>query len=210
MPLSHEHFHISTVKMHVLVVDDDCGCCLILRKMIENCGAACDIAHSGEEAVSAMSKNPCSLVFMDLCLPGDDGDVVAANIRSLKSEQCSPVVVGLISHDECRMRQRCLEAGMIDVLPKPVVAKQVRQIIERVQRQLSMSPDDSDCRALSSASSNSLRNPGSRDFQADADQLAVFASDLPQTEYEARDLLIGVGELMTSNSDHQDMGECCR
>ncbi len=85
----------------ILVIDDDYLNCEIIADCLAPCGAVCDNAQSGEEAIAMCRHLPCdyySVIFTDVCMPGISGLRVA---EVLKSDLCISAPVVAVSGSEC-------------------------------------------------------------------------------------------------------------
>jgi len=115
---------MSDEPSHVLLVEDNEHVASALRILFESVGHRFSTAASIAEAVAIGVAEPARLVLLDLTLP--DGDGLAA-IEPLR-ESGSTTFVALTGHDDAATRQRCLDAGCVEVLVKPVP---VRELIAR-------------------------------------------------------------------------------
>lgn len=66
---------------------------------------------------TAMEWQP-DVMLLDVTLPDGDGLSVLTMLR--KSNRLPPRTIALTGHDDEEVRQRCIGAGCIDVLLKPV------------------------------------------------------------------------------------------
>jgi signal transduction histidine kinase/HAMP domain-containing protein/ActR/RegA family two-component response regulator len=104
----------------ILVVDDDFRNVFALTALLERGGAEVVVAESGVEAVAILSRTPdVALVLTDIMMPGMDGYDTMRAIRALEGFEAVPIiaVTGKVVPGE---RQRCLDAGANDYVPKPV------------------------------------------------------------------------------------------
>ncbi len=104
----------------MLVVDDDFRNIFALTALLENVDATVVAAESGADAISALQRSvPIDIVLMDIMMPGMDGYTAIRGIRALEPLKSIPIiaVTGKVVAGE---RQRCLEAGANDYVPKPV------------------------------------------------------------------------------------------
>ena len=88
-------------KCRVLVIDDDCLNCEIISDCLAPCGAVCDNARTGEEAIEMCRHLPCdyySVIFTDVCMPGISGLETA---EVLKSDVYVSAPVVAVSGSEC-------------------------------------------------------------------------------------------------------------
>jgi CheY-like chemotaxis protein len=119
----------------VLMVEDDPVNQLVLVAMLKKTGVTVDLAVDGESAVDRVREKQYDLVFMDCMLPGIDGYEATRRIRAFEKDlgRRTPIVAmtaSVIGESD----QRCIEAGMDGVLPKPVGLDRLCATIERYQR----------------------------------------------------------------------------
>jgi CheY-like chemotaxis protein len=88
---------------------------------------------SGEEALDYLQDHPIDLVLMDFRMPGMDGIEATRRIRQgAAGEQATRLpVLGLTANAYIEDRQQCLEAGMSDVLTKPIERQALIKAIAR-------------------------------------------------------------------------------
>lgn len=110
---------------HVLVVEDSDIVASAMRVLLESPGHRVTIAASIADALGAGKSEPADLVLLDLTLPDGDGLLL---IEPLRAAGCRRFVA-LTGHDDQATRDRCLAAGCVDVLVKPVPA---RELIARI------------------------------------------------------------------------------
>jgi two-component system sensor histidine kinase/response regulator len=112
-PAAIEHLRGS----RVLVVDDNEINRLVATAVLEETGVEVGTACDGREALEELTRSSYALVLMDLQMPVMDGLAAAREIRARGLRV--PVIAMTASAGE-RDRERCLHAGMDDVLTKPV------------------------------------------------------------------------------------------
>jgi len=103
----------------VLLVEDNPVNSLVAYAMLTKYGADVDRAFNGCEAVRAAEERPYDLVLMDIQMPVMDGLEATRRIRNSSYGRKVPVVA-LTAHTSLEDRQACLDAGMNDVLSKPL------------------------------------------------------------------------------------------
>jgi len=104
----------------VLVVEDNEFNQIVLRDLLQGVGVATTLAGNGAEAlVRLLSDLPYDLVVMDVQMPGMDGHEATRRIRANPRLQ-GQVILGMTANATPEDRQRCLEAGMDAVHPKPI------------------------------------------------------------------------------------------
>jgi signal transduction histidine kinase/ActR/RegA family two-component response regulator len=104
----------------VLLVEDLAPNQLIAATILRREGHRVEVASSGAEALALVQARPYDLVLMDLVMPGMGGIEAARRIRALPPPAGAVPIVALTATTSADDRARCLEAGMLDVLGKPV------------------------------------------------------------------------------------------
>ena len=106
---------------HVLIVEDSEAVSSALQTLIEAAGARVSVSGSVAETLEIGLADPARLVLVDLTLPDGDGLEVIAPLR----ESGSSMFVALTGHDDRETADRCRAAGCVDVLLKPVPAREL-------------------------------------------------------------------------------------
>lgn len=117
----------------LLVVDDSATNRMVTGAVLGKAGFTVQLAASGEEAVRmvADAANPPEAVLMDIAMPGMDGMAATAAIRALPGGRGRLPIIAVTAHADPEDRERCLEAGLDDYLPKPVVKVELLAALER-------------------------------------------------------------------------------
>ncbi|WP_221793803.1 response regulator [Aquisediminimonas sediminicola] len=103
----------------ILVVDDDD----IIREVAfiflnDIAAQQVDLAANGREAIEKAAANDYDLILMDLQMPVMDGIEACRQIRALSKTDAVPIIA--VTADAFpEDRERCLDAGMDDVISKP-------------------------------------------------------------------------------------------
>jgi DNA-binding response OmpR family regulator len=115
-------------RAHVLVVEDNELVSSALRILLESEAQRVSTAQSIADALAVGVPNEdgvgASLVLLDLTLPDGDGLSLVDPLPAARWDK----IVALTGHDDPETRRRCLDAGCIDVLLKPVPA---RELVEK-------------------------------------------------------------------------------
>jgi CheY-like chemotaxis protein len=103
---------------HVLVVEDNALVTSATRILLEDAGFRVSTAGRVAEAYAICQSDPPDAILLDLRLPDGDGLTLLNRLRADGGR--APVVAAVTGRDEPQIRQRCLHAGCVDVLLKPV------------------------------------------------------------------------------------------
>jgi signal transduction histidine kinase/DNA-binding response OmpR family regulator len=103
----------------VLVVEDNEINQEVALELLHSVGLATDTAADGVEAVERVRTQDYALVLMDVQMPRMDGLAATRAIRALPGREALPVLAMTADAFDDDRRQ-CLEAGMNDLVSKPV------------------------------------------------------------------------------------------
>jgi signal transduction histidine kinase/ligand-binding sensor domain-containing protein/CheY-like chemotaxis protein/HPt (histidine-containing phosphotransfer) domain-containing protein len=115
--------------IQILMVEDYEPNQEIIRALLAESGATIIPASSGEEAVNLAGKGQFALVIMDLHMPGMDGLEATAAIRRFDADV---PILGVTADVVEESRTSCLEAGMNEVIHKPVRQKILLDAIQQL------------------------------------------------------------------------------
>ena len=103
----------------ILLVDDDLRNTFAMSALLER-GHQLIVANSGEEALAELARTPdISVVLMDIMMPGMDGYDTMRAIRAIEEFKSLPIIA-VSAKVTTGERQRCVDAGASDYVPKPV------------------------------------------------------------------------------------------
>ncbi len=109
--------------MRVLLAEDNEINQQVAVELMEGVGISVDVAHHGRRAVEMLEAAgdpvPYHVVLMDVQMPEMDGYQATARIRSQERFAGLPIVA-MTAHATVEERQRCVAAGMVDHVSKPV------------------------------------------------------------------------------------------
>ena len=125
-------------KAHVLIVEDNALVTSATRIMLEDADFRVSTASGIGEAYAICQSDRPDVVLLDLRLPDGDGLTLLKRLRADAAPL--PVTVALTGRDEPGVRGRCLRAGCVDVLLKPV---DVRGLASRIRSWLEASAEAS-------------------------------------------------------------------
>ena len=105
-----------------LVVDDQAVNLMVAQGLLKKIWPACQVhtALSGKEALQWLQNHPVDMVLMDMFMPDMDGLQATQHIRRMPSPTHSVKVIGLTASSNTNDHAQCLEAGMNDIVFKPL------------------------------------------------------------------------------------------
>ncbi|MBL7558146.1 MAG: HAMP domain-containing protein [Bdellovibrionaceae bacterium] len=104
----------------ILVIDDDVRNVFALTSILKNRGIEVIYAENGRHGVEVLVDNPdTALVLMDTMMPEMDGLAATQKIRQIEKFKNLPII-SLTAKAMKGDREKCLEAGASDYVPKPV------------------------------------------------------------------------------------------
>ena len=127
-----ETLHQNKQSFTILVADDNRVNLMLARTMISKVLPQSRVleAVNGKEAVDqAFAKNP-DLIFMDIQMPEMSGYAATRLIRDQENSKAIPIIA-LTAGTVKGERERCLEAGMNDYLSKPILLKDVEDMLHK-------------------------------------------------------------------------------
>jgi two-component system sensor histidine kinase/response regulator len=122
------------MRLHILLAEDNIVNQRLAMELLQGRGHYVILARNGREAVAALEQEDFDLVLMDVQMPEVDGFEATGIIRQKekgKGKGHIPIVA-MTAHAMKGDRERCIEAGMDDYVSKPINAKELFQVIEKI------------------------------------------------------------------------------
>ncbi|MGI5888791.1 MAG: winged helix-turn-helix domain-containing protein [Oscillospiraceae bacterium] len=128
-------------KDRILIIEDDADISMIEETYLQSAGFETDVRKDGENILGYMEKNPCSLVLLDLMLPGKNGYEICEEIRSRYD---LPILM-VTARNESVDKVRGFNRGADDYISKPFdpmeLTARVRANLRQYHRLRESSPD---------------------------------------------------------------------
>jgi|GEM_PF-4722639 len=125
---------LETQSANLLLVEDNPVNQKVALGLLRRLGYEADAVSSGVEALEAARGGSYSAILMDCQMPGMDGFEATAAIRRLDGPISRAPIIALTANAMPGDRERCLEAGMDDYIPKPVQIDRLSEVLERWTR----------------------------------------------------------------------------
>jgi signal transduction histidine kinase/CheY-like chemotaxis protein len=113
-------------NLRILVADDSDVNQMIVRTMFKKLGIRVDIAADGLEAIEMAAGTAYDLIYMDVHMPAKDGPDATRIILAENKFQPPPRIIALTADMFKDDHRKCFEAGMIDLLMKPLQLNDLR------------------------------------------------------------------------------------
>ncbi len=116
----------------LLLVEDDSTNAQITSCILEGFGFEVEVAEDGQKCLQKIQQKHYDLIFMDCTMPIMDGFETTKEIRRLEIEgviERSPIVA-LTGNTREGDREKCLESGMDDYIPKPASEEALLKAVE--------------------------------------------------------------------------------
>ncbi len=162
----------------ILIIEDNTDINNLVCEALTKAGYSCTQAFSGTEGLLLLKNEEFSLIFLDLMLPGIDGEKV---LEKIKADSDIPVIV-MSAKDSIDTKITLLDAGADDYITKPF---DIKELIARTGALL---------RRFSKNTQGKKDTITYNEIELDRDGLSVSVKgaslDLTKHEYKILELLL--------------------
>ncbi|WP_052507342.1 response regulator [Desulfonatronovibrio magnus] len=133
-PCATQKIEESHAEKRVLVVDDEPINRIMMAHMLGRLGYNADEASDGKPALELILNNTYDAIFMDIQMPDMDGIEATRVIRNdpkFKDKSTTPIIA-FTAHALAGDRERFLNEGMDDYIPKPVDKDKLVEALNRL------------------------------------------------------------------------------
>ena len=120
--------------LSILVAEDNQANQFIIKAILEKRNHRITLVENGEQALDALKVNSYDLVLMDMVMPVMDGVTAAREIRKRYGDTAPPIIA-LTANAGLADKTKCLNAGMRDVLTKPLnsqlLDKRINELVNK-------------------------------------------------------------------------------
>lgn len=118
----------------ILVAEDQPTNLWLIERQLQRLGCSVVCVQDGLAVLAAFATQTFDLLVTDCHMPGMDGVELTQRIRAREAAQTRPrlPIVALTADVTQQMRQRCLEAGVDDVLAKPINLPHLQSALVRI------------------------------------------------------------------------------
>jgi CheY-like chemotaxis protein len=119
------------VTLRILVVEDNKIIQRIYRLLLERKEILYDIASNAEMALNYYMQNHYDLILLDIALPDSDGIAITQIIRQQETDKEHIPIIALTAYGQPADQQQFLQAGIDEVLVKPIKIEQMDYLLEK-------------------------------------------------------------------------------
>jgi signal transduction histidine kinase/DNA-binding response OmpR family regulator/HPt (histidine-containing phosphotransfer) domain-containing protein len=131
-PKAHERPVATTATLRILLVEDNPANQKVAALLLKRRGHKVDIAGDGRQGLCMAQQNQYDAILMDVQMPVMDGLEATKAIRALEDGHGRVPIIAVTAHAIEEDREDCLAAGMDGYLTKPINARELFAILERV------------------------------------------------------------------------------
>jgi signal transduction histidine kinase/DNA-binding NarL/FixJ family response regulator len=113
----------------ILIAEDNMMNQKLAIQVLKRLGHVGVVAENGQKAIELLQQRSFDLVLMDIQMPVMDGYTTTQHIRSTLHNKVP--IIAMTAHALASERERCLQAGMNDFLPKPFQVNELQRIIRK-------------------------------------------------------------------------------
>lgn len=117
----------------ILLVEDNRINLEFAKETLEKYGCSVETARNGRIAIDRIKDNKFDIIFMDVQMPEMDGLTATSQIREIEAQKLLSRVpiVALTANAMRDDREKCIEAGMDDYIPKPIRKHQIGEMLDK-------------------------------------------------------------------------------
>jgi two-component system, cell cycle response regulator DivK len=119
---------MSDERKTVVCIEDNASNMLLVSRIVEVEGHKLLQAEDGHSAIELLNNSDPDIILLDINIPGISGLDLARMIR--QSERLASVpVIATTANVLVGDKERCIEAGCDDYLPKPLDIRKLREML---------------------------------------------------------------------------------
>ncbi|MRX46934.1 response regulator [Pedobacter puniceum] len=126
----------TALPINILIAEDTPINQKLLIKTLEKLGYRADLAEKGTQVLKALDQKKYHLIFMDVMMPEMDGYEVTRKILEKYSDAERPIIIAATANAMHDDQEKALLAGMDDYISKPFNFQNVKDKIEKWEKEL--------------------------------------------------------------------------
>ena len=125
-------------NLSILVAEDNLVNQKLIIKMLARLGYTVDLAENGKVALQKVAEKRYDILFMDVQMPEMDGLTASKHICELYEATERPIIISMTANAMEEDKVACEEAGMVAHLTKPFRSQQLKEILEKFGKKLTL------------------------------------------------------------------------
>jgi len=121
------------MPLRILVAEDNPVNVKLITLLLGRLGYRPDIAGNGLEVLEALRRQPYDLILMDVRMPEMDGIETTRVIAKEWPEDRRPRIVAFTAGVMMEERRACVDAGVQDVLSKPIIRAELVEVLAKTK-----------------------------------------------------------------------------
>ncbi|MEX2513049.1 MAG: response regulator [Cyclobacteriaceae bacterium] len=119
-------------KFKVLIAEDNAINMFLTKTLVLKISPQTEIleAINGQEAVDIAKAHHPDIIFMDIQMPFMSGHEATKQIK-IDPKLSQIPIIAITAGNVKGEREKCLESGMVDFVPKPIIEKSIRSVFEK-------------------------------------------------------------------------------
>jgi signal transduction histidine kinase/two-component SAPR family response regulator len=125
---------LASQHLRILLCEDNEVNMKVITTILKRFNFELDFAENGQEAVNRFMHVKYDFILMDCMMPVMDGYQATTKIREIEKErnETNPILIfALTANVGAEDREKCLELGMDDFIPKPIKRESVEDILNK-------------------------------------------------------------------------------
>lgn len=118
----------SLFDARVLIADDESGNQKLTRLQLRRLGLHVTAVDDGQQVIDIAMSETFDMIFMDMQMPVLDGFKATTHLRRMG---LNIPIIALTAYAFDEDRERCIDAGCDDYIPKPVDPELMRRIVQK-------------------------------------------------------------------------------
>jgi PAS domain S-box-containing protein len=121
--------------LKIVMVDDEADARLLVKRLLEDCGAKVVLAESAREGLESVRREHPNMLISDIGMPEEDGYAFIRKVRSLRPEDGGDTPAAALSaFARAQDRTRALRAGYQTYIAKPVDPSELTAAVASLAR----------------------------------------------------------------------------
>lgn len=121
----------SNLPLRILIAEDNLTNQKLVVTLLRKMGYICDAVENGKEALETMNNTHYDIVFMDVQMPIMSGIEATSLYYDSNADDDKMKIIAMTANAMDGDREKCLDAGMVDYLAKPIKLIDVQRMLEK-------------------------------------------------------------------------------